>query len=82
MQYNGFGTGFLTAAKNSRGYDVVSIPGGESFSTTNVLVTGYDNTSDYCNIYGWNAAQIGVLCFAQGGVPIDSKFNVAFQTAD
>jgi hypothetical protein len=82
FQYNGFGTGNLAAIKGGKGIDTVSIPGDLTYNTSNVLVTSFDSTTNYCNVHNWGASTIVVFCYAQGGVPADTKFNVAFQTAN
>ena len=82
FQYNGFGTGNLAAIKDGKGIDTVSIPGDIAYSTSNVLVTSFDSTSNYCNVQNWSSSAIAINCYAQGGVPVDSKFYAAFQTAN
>ena len=81
-QYNGLGTGSLTSVKTGKGQYTVSIPGPFAYNTSNVLVTGYDSTSDYCDVVGFGIGTAKVACFAQGGARVDSDFDMAFQTAD
>ena len=82
-QYNGFGTGALTAVANSTGNYTVTIPGSLSFSHSHVLVTSsYGTTGAYCNVLDWGGQTINVGCYSQGGAPVTTQFFVAFQTED
>ncbi len=82
IQYNGFGTGRLTAQKTGTGQYTVTIPGTVSYGTSNALVTAYGSGSNYCNIAGWTTNAISVACYDQSGAPADSQFDVSFQTAN
>jgi hypothetical protein len=82
-QYNGFGTGFLTAQKTSKGNYTVTLPGDPQYLTSNVLVTASvvgPATNNYCNITGWGGAAIYISCYAPGGNSTDAQFDVAFQS--
>jgi hypothetical protein len=81
-QYNGFKTGPLTAQKTGTGLYTVSIPGTINYGTSVALVTAQGADNRYCNLAGWTTNAISVACFAQGGAPADSKFEVSFQTAN
>jgi hypothetical protein len=81
-QYSGFRTGKLTAQEVATGEYAVTIPGNLSYSTSHVLVTTYNGSNDYCNIFDWSTSTMYVLCWAQGGTPVDSEFDVTFQTAE
>jgi hypothetical protein len=81
-QYNGFVTGPLTAQKTGTGLYTVTIPGTISYGTSVALVTAQGADNRYCNLAGWTTNTINVACFAQGGAPADSKFEVSFQTAN
>jgi hypothetical protein len=80
--YGGFGTGRMTSQKIATGDYMVSLPGDLSYGSSLVLVTGYDNgnASAYCNVVDW--FPIEIKCYSQGGGPVDSEFNVAFQTQE
>jgi hypothetical protein len=81
-QFNGFGTGKLTAQKTGTGLYTVTIPGTLNYSTSVALVTAVGPASAaYCNIVSWATSTINVACFKTGGTPIDSRFEVSFQTA-
>jgi hypothetical protein len=82
FQYNGFTTGRLTANKYGTGEYTVTIPGSFGYDFSNVLVTGYSGSSNYCNIVDWGSASVNVACYSQGGTPTDSYFDLAFQTAN
>jgi hypothetical protein len=43
-----------------------------------VEVTAYGWGPEYCSIAWWNSGGIQVRCFAPGGAPADSYFDVAF----
>jgi hypothetical protein len=82
-QYNGFGTGFLTAQKTSKGNYTVTLPGDPQYLTSNVLVTASivgPATHNYCNVAGWGGAALYIACYAPGGGFVDSQFDVAFQS--
>ncbi|HLY05812.1 MAG TPA: hypothetical protein VKR31_08705 [Rhizomicrobium sp.] len=82
-QYNGFRTGKLTAQKLGTGTYAVYIPGTLAYNTSHVLVTAYgSDNSNYCNTYFWGSSEAEVLCYAQGGVPADTQFDLTFQTAE
>jgi hypothetical protein len=84
-QYNGFGTGFLTAQKTSKGNYTVTLPGDPQYLTSNVLVTASivgPPTNNYCNVTGWGGAALYVSCYAPGGSFVDSQFDIAFQATD
>jgi hypothetical protein len=86
-QYNGFGTGSLTAQKTGVGRYTATIPGTISYKSSIALVTAYTYLGDsyphtaYCNIAGWTIQTINVACYKQGGARTDAYFDVAFQTA-
>ena len=81
-QYNGFNTGRLTARKTGTGLYTVTIPGTISYSSSVALVTAVGSGSNYCNLAGpWTTNAIYVACYAQGGAPADSPFEVTLQTA-
>ena len=81
-QYNGFGTGDLTAQKTSKGNYTLTTPGDPQYLTSNVLVTASTvgpATNNYCNITGWGGAALYISCYAPGGSFVDAQFDVAFQ---
>lgn len=78
-QYNGFATGKLTGQKSGTGGYVVNIPDYPSYSTSTALVTADGSNNSYCNPYGW--LPIVVNCYAQGGKPIDTRFDATYQTS-
>lgn len=81
-QFNGFGTGKLTAQKTGTGLYTVTIPGTLNYSTSVALVTAVGPASAaYCNIVSWATSTINVACFKSNGTPVDSRFEVSFQTA-
>jgi hypothetical protein len=80
-QFNGFGTGHLTARRTGAGLYTVTIPGTPSYTKSVALVTAVGGGNAYCNIASWTTSAINVACYAQGGAPTDSRFNVTFQTA-
>jgi hypothetical protein len=81
-QFNGFGTGRLKAQKSGTGLYTVTIPGTLNYSSSVALVTAVGADNAYCNLVGWTNGTINVACFKQGGVPVDSRFNLSFQTAN
>ncbi len=80
-QFNGFGTGHLTAQKTGTGLYTVTIPGTLNYTSSTALVTATGTGNGYCNLAGWTNSAINVACYKQGGVPADSRFEVSFQTA-
>jgi hypothetical protein len=78
-RFNSFGTGALTAQNTGTGEYDVTIPGNPSFSSSIALATAHGTDNSYCDITTW--LPIGVACYAQGGAPVDTQFDVAFQTA-
>ncbi len=80
-QFNGFGTGHLTAQKTGTGLYTVTIPGALNYTSSTALVTATGTGNGYCNLAGWTNSAINVACYKQGGVPADSRFEVSFQTA-
>jgi len=81
-QFNGFGTGRLKAQKTGTGLYTVTIPGTLNYSSSVALVTAVGADNAYCNLVGWTNGTINVACFKQGGMPVDSRFNLSFQTAN
>ncbi|HLY05811.1 MAG TPA: hypothetical protein VKR31_08700 [Rhizomicrobium sp.] len=81
-QYNGFGTGGLTAQKLGTGYYAVYLPGSFTYGASNVQVTAYGNTGDYCNVYGWSTDTVYINCWNQLGNATDTYFDVTFQATD
>jgi hypothetical protein len=82
FQYNSFGTGPLPIQRTGTGLYTVSVPGTLSYSTSTVLVDAIGPAGVYCNLADWSgAATFHVACFAQGGVPTDSKFGLTFQSS-
>ena len=80
-QFNGFNSGHLTAQKTGTGLYTVTIPGTITYSSSVALVTATGPGNGYCNLAGaWTTNAIFVACFAQGGAPADSPFEVSFQT--
>jgi hypothetical protein len=81
--YNGFGTGKLTAQNTGTGRYAIGIPGSPNFSSSTVLLTTINTASNtdsnYCNV--GQLFPITVNCFKQDGKPINSAFIVNFQTA-
>lgn len=69
----------MTAQKTAAGAYTVNIPTINSYETSTVLITGYGPDSTYCNVVDW--FPIELQCYKQGGVPIDSKFDVTYQTS-
>ena len=65
-QYNGFGTGNLTAQKTGTGLYTVTIPGSISYKTSTVLVTAYGGGSNYCNVVNWAQHTINIGCYNHG----------------
>jgi hypothetical protein len=79
FQFNSFSTGRLAARSTGTGQYSASIPGNLSYSSSIALATAVGSDSSYCNVTTW--LPIGVACYGQGGNPIDSQFEAAFQTA-
>jgi hypothetical protein len=82
-QYNGFGTGYLTAQKEGTGTYTITIPGNLSYNHSSVLVTPVDpggGTYPYCNIASWEIQTVTVQCRDGLGDNANSQFNVVFQT--
>lgn len=80
IQYNGFATGKLTAKKTATGKYTVTVPGRISYNTRISLVTSHGGTNSYCN--GTPTFPSLILCYGQGGVPLDTEFDMSLQTAD
>lgn len=86
-QYNGFGTGSLTAQRTDIGRYTITIPGTISYNSSIAFVTAntYDQDQferdSYCNIVDWGVQTIDVACYGRTGYPTDAYFDVAFQTA-
>lgn len=82
-QYNGFGTGKLTAQETDKGNYAVTIPGSPAYSESDVLVTAYGSDNSYCNSAGWSVSNstLYVECFKQGGTPVSRAFDAGYQTA-
>jgi hypothetical protein len=77
--YSNFGTGKMTSQNVGTGAYEANIPGTlPSYSTSNVLVTGYGSDNSYCNVTDW--FPISVACYAQGGTAINEEFDVSYQT--
>jgi hypothetical protein len=82
-QYNGFGTGYLTAQKGATGRYTITIPGNLSYSHSNVLVTAvgqFRGEETYCRIVSRGTRTITVQCYDALGDNANSQFNVVFQT--
>jgi len=82
FQYNGFQSGTLSAIKTSTGHYTVTVPGTLSYDTSHVLVTGYGDSTSYCNVAEWGSSSVYVTCYAPGGAAVNSDFDVTFQTAN
>jgi len=82
-QFNGYGTGNFTSLLSTSGNYAYSInvPGDATFSTSVALATAYAGDSRYCNPNIWTGPppDIYVVCYSQGGNPVESEFNMAFQ---
>ncbi len=81
-QYNGFGTGRLTARKTGTGLYTMTIPGTLTYATSVAMVTATGAGSGYCNLVSWTTSTINVACFNQGGIPADSRFEVSLESAN
>jgi hypothetical protein len=66
-QYNGFGTGYLTAQKTGTGRYTITIPGNLSYNHSSVLVTAVSDSDGgggpYCGIANWGTQSASVQCF-------------------
>jgi hypothetical protein len=80
--FSSFRTGRMTSQRNSTGNYTVSLPGPLSYSSSLVMVTGFDGGSGsaYCNVVDW--FPIVVQCYSQGGTPVDSDFDATFLTRE
>jgi hypothetical protein len=78
-QFNSFKTGSMTSQNYGTGQYIANPPGYLPETTQTVLVTGYGAGSDYCNAVGW--LPVYVACYAQGGTPANSDFDVTYQTS-
>ena len=79
-QYNGFGTGHLTAQKTGTGQYTVTIPGTLVYTSSVALVTAYGTNSNYCNIASWTKASIDVACYDTDTEPADTVFDVTLHS--
>jgi len=81
FQYNAFGTGPLPIRRTGTGTYTVSVPGKLTYSSSTALVSAVGPAGTYCNLADFSSgASFNVACFAQGGVPTDSKFDLTVQT--
>ena len=80
-EFNSFRTGRLTSIMGSTGVYTTTIPNSPGFSTSNVLVTAFGNDNAYCNTGFWGNTTIDVQCYAQGGSPALSVFDMNFQAS-
>lgn len=78
LPYNySFNTSLMTSQKVATGHYTVNIQGALSYRSSLALVTAYGDNNQYCAIQAW--FPISVLCYQQGGAPIDAQFDVTFQ---
>lgn len=82
FQYNGFGTGRLTAQQTGTGQYTITIPGTLSYSSSVALVTATGNNNAFCNIVDWATATIHVACYHPRGILADTRFNLVFQSVE
>lgn len=75
--YNGMSVGKLTANQLGKGDYTVTIPGAFTYSRSSVLVTAFGSDSSYCN--STDLPSLHVVCFSQGGAPVNSRFDLSFQ---
>jgi hypothetical protein len=80
-QYNEFGTGPLAIQRTGTGLYTVTVPGTLSYTKSIAFVSAVGPASTWCNVASLVGATVNVACYAQGGVPTDSKFTLTFQTA-
>jgi hypothetical protein len=80
-QYNNFGTGPLAIQRTGTGTYTVTVPGKLTYSSSIALVSAVGPAGTWCNVASLVGATINVACYAQGGVPVDSRFTVTFQTS-
>lgn len=53
----------------------------QPLSTGNLQVTAYGTDERYCKITSWTSSSVTVSCYAHGGVPSASKFNLRYTRA-
>jgi hypothetical protein len=80
-QYNTFGTGPLSIQRTGTGLYTVTVPGSPTFARSIALVSAVGPAVTWCNVMSLSGTVVNVGCFAQGGVPTDSKFTLTFQAS-
>jgi hypothetical protein len=80
--YSDFGTGLMTSQNTGTGSYTTAVPPTlPTYSSSNVLVTGYGSDNSYCNVVGWGGglSEVEAACYAQGGALVNEDFDVSIQ---